>query len=41
MTAFVAPCRAVITAAGWLVGLLCLLLAVGSWLATAGASMFR
>lgn len=41
MTLLVVSCRAVTTAAGWLVGLACLLLAAVSWLAAAGASMFR
>ena len=33
--------RAVLGIAGWLVGLVCLLLATSSWLAEAGVSMFR
>ncbi|MHC4082475.1 MAG: hypothetical protein ACYS15_15700 [Planctomycetota bacterium] len=41
LTALTVACRAVLGIAGWLVGLACLLLAMSSWLAEAGSSMFR
>ena len=41
LTALTVAFRAVFGIAGWLIGLLCLLLAMSSWLAEAGASMFR
>ena len=41
LTALTVACGAVLVAAGWLVGIACLLLAAYSWLAEAGASMFR
>ena len=40
MTVLTDTFRAVLGVAGWLVGLACLLLAVSSWLAATGASMF-
>jgi len=41
LTAMTVACRAAFGLAGWVVGLACLLLAMSSWLAEAGASMFR
>ena len=40
LTALTVTCRAVIATVGWLIGLVCLLLAMSSWLAEVGASMF-
>ncbi|MHC4142481.1 MAG: hypothetical protein ACYSUF_11580 [Planctomycetota bacterium] len=41
LTALTVFCRAAFGIAGWLVGLVCLVVAMSSWLAEAGASMFR